>query len=417
MLHSKLVSLLKALTRKEKSLLSRFVNSPVYNQHKEVIALCNYLLSLPEFTEKNTSKQKLHDHLFPKSKFDDLRLRHVCSYFLQVCETCLGFIEEQKNEDQQQINLLRAYRKHGLQKHFVNDFLLIEKTPPAHSKKSTIYFLNRSQIFHEAQHSNFYDTSLSINFLKQSDSDLTVFFALSKLKKACYFLSFASVNNASKPALIHEVLSFVEQFELGKQALLDCYYCAYRAIEFPEQRPFFLLLKEKILTLAMQIEREELKELLALTILFCEQRIAEGASIFERDLFEIYLTGLTNEAFIDNEILSYSYQKKIVDLGLRLFEYEWVLAFINESKAINEKTLKEDVFLLNTAKLLFAQSNFNACLEKLSLLSDQSFELQIEAKKLIANCYVALQDSKKEKLVNQQLKHLLKKHPGGVPVS
>lgn len=417
MLQSKLVSLLNALTRKEKALLSRFVNSPVYNQHKEVVALSNYMLSLNEFTEKNTSKQRLYSHLFPKSKYDDLRLRHVCSYFLQVCEMCLGFLEAQKNEDQQQLNLLRAYRKHDLQKHFANDFLTIEKTQIADSKKSTNYFLNRSQIFHEALCSGIYDKPHRLNFLKQSDEDLTVFFAISKLKKGCSFLSFASVNNTPKPALLHEVLSFVEQSELGKQPLLDCYYCAFRAFEFPEQRPFFLLLKEKITSLALHIEREELKEILAMAILFCEQRIAEGASVFERDLFEIYLTGLANEAFIDNENLSYSYQKKIIELGLRLFEYEWVDAFINECKAINEKTLKEDIFLLNTAKLNFAQSNFNDCLQRLSLLSNQSLELQIEAKKLTANCYASLQDFKQEKLVHQQIKQLLKNVVGRVGVS
>ena len=140
MLQSKLLILLEALNRKEKALLNRFVNSPVYNQHKEVIALSNYLLSLQDFTERNTSKQRVYAHLFPKSKYDDLRLRHVCSYLLQVCESCLGFIEYQNNAELHQLNLLSAYRKHALQKHFVNDFLLVEKSTLVESKKTRTTF-------------------------------------------------------------------------------------------------------------------------------------------------------------------------------------------------------------------------------------------------------------------------------------
>ncbi|MBK9477359.1 MAG: hypothetical protein IPP56_04090 [Bacteroidetes bacterium] len=409
MLQSKLLILLKALNRKEKALLNRFVNSPVYNQHKEVIALSNYLLSLQDFTERNTSKQRVYAHLFPKSKYDDLRLRHVCSYLLQVCESCLGFIEYQNNAEQHQLNLLSAYRKHALQKHFVNDFLLVEKSTLVESKKNTNYFLYHSKIFHEAQFSGYYERLNSLDYLKKSDENLTLFIVLNKLKNGCYLLSSATANTTPKPVFIEEALSFAEQYDLNKLPILDCYYCAYRAFEYPDQRPFFTLFKDKIASLAVTIEHEELKEMLGLAVRFCERRIEEGASVFERDLFEIYLLGLANEAFIENEKLGYSFQKKIIDLGLRLSEYEWVLAFINECNAINEKALKEDIFLLHTAKLHFAQSTISDCLQKLCRLSNQSLELQIEAQKLVVKSYENLKDSKQEKLANQQLKQLIKK--------
>lgn len=408
MLHSKLIDIFSVLDKKEIKLLSKFIYSPVYNQHKEVTALFEYLLGLEKFTPENLSKQLVYKIIFPKSNYDDLRLRHVISYLLRVCEECLAHLEYQKDENQYRINLLRAYRNRALSKHFENDLLLLKKSTRGTAKKSANSYFAFAQINAEAFASALARNQLETGYLEESDKALNYYFLLTKLKNGCKQLVYSKALSQAQD-LIKEVLLVVEKGKLTAFPEIETYYCAYRAFEYPAEFSFYKLFKEKLSTHALRFEQEELKELFMLTIQFCKNQIAENKTEYIRELFEIYLHGLASEALLNNQKLSFETQKSIVDIGLQLNELNWVNDFIHDSKHLTDKAYGEELYRLNTAKVFYCKQNYSACL---NLLNEDRFKtalIHLEAQQLKLLALQANNDSSQWKIENQKLKELLKK--------
>ena len=407
MLHSKLIDILSVLDKKEMKLLAKFIYSPVYNQHKEVTALFDYLIGLDKFTEENLDKQLVYKKLFPKTSYDDLRLRHVISYLLRVCEDCLSFIEYRKEENQNKINLLRAYRNRLLNKHFDNDLLLLKKATRGTAKKSANNYFSFAQINAEAFASSVAKEKPEVAYIEESDRALNYYFLLSKLKNGCRQLIYNAANFAQQD-LIKEVLSVVEKGNLNGYPEIEIYYCAYRAFEYPQEFSFYKLFKDKLSAHALRLEQEELKELFGLSIAFCKKQIEAKHSNFVRELFEIYLHGLASEALLKNEKMSFETQKSIVDIGLQLNEISWVNDFITDSKQLTDKSIRDELFRLNSAKVQYAKENYMA---GLNLINEERFKstgILIEAQMLKLKILQKLNNNSQFKIENQKLKTWLK---------
>jgi hypothetical protein len=406
MLHSKLIDIFTVLDTKELKLLRKFVNSPVYNQHKDVIRLFDYIVSLDKFTEEKLKKELVYRVVFNKGKYDDLRLRHVVSYLLRICEACLEYIESQKNTQLFRLNLLKAYRKRSLTKHFLNDMLLQKKISRDASKKGASSFLLSSQINEEAYSVSLSNASPEQHYLLNAENAVTNYYLLTQLKLACKLLAFEPHASTENFILLAAIVAYLRETNLSQQPEIDTYYTAFLAFEHPEDTGLYARFKEKISVHALRFEEQELYELFSLAIQYCKNKIQAGALEFERELFDVYLYGLSSEAMLHNQTLSFEMQKSIVDIGLRLREFSWVSDFVSDSKHLTDKTYREELFRLNTAKIHFAKSNFKSCL---SLLNEQKIKnplLQIEAQMLLIKTLKELNELTQLRLEQKKLKAL-----------
>lgn len=362
MINSKLIDLFSNLTKQESKLLDKLIYSPAFNQHKDVTALYEYLISLPRFKEDNLDPKIVFKHIFPKEKYNDLRLRHVISYLLKIGEDCLVQNDLAKQEMEYRRILLKAYRQHGLYRHFKNDLLLLKKTSKAQIKSSKDNLLSIARINSEAYEASQLIAENGQEFLLEADSSHDLFFISSKLKIACEKLLHKLV--LEDDLLLQSIVQKIEQQKLTKNPLIDCYYSAYRAYSNPINSLFFRNFKEKIGVHSPFLEKEEIKSLLALAIQFCQERLKENLQEFDSELFEIYLHGLATEALLINQKLSYNHQKNIVDLGLKLQEITWVEDFISETYQLTEKSLQKELYRLNNIKVKIARKQYLTALEQ-----------------------------------------------------
>ncbi len=409
MLYSKLIDVFSVLDSKEIKLLRKFVYSPLYNQHKDVCVLFEHIVGLDKYTEENLNKQVVYKALFPKSNYNDLRLRHVVSYLLRVCEACLAHMESQKDASTNRLNLMKAYRKRNLRKHFENELLLYKKAGGDSAKKDAGYYLNSAQLKAEVFDALFLDKKTRITNLSEADAALSFYFILSKLKNRCKLLAEMPDSLDSKISLLQEIKTLIKAENLLRFPEIDIHYHAVLAFEYREEISFFKLFKEKLSIHSQYIEFNELKELFSLAIQYCQSKLSQGETEFRRDLFELYLHGLASEALLNEQRLSLETQKNIVEIGLSFDEITWVKDFISDSKHLTDKSYCEELFQLNTAKVHFAKKNYKGCLTALAEIKTKNNWIAIDSKQLKIKVLSELKDTVQQKSEMRQLKSLLQK--------
>ncbi len=410
MVNSKLIDLLSSLNSKEIKLISKLIYSPAYNQHKDVVTLFEYISQLNKFTIENLDRKTVFSKVFPKERYNDLKLRHVISYLLRVCEDGLVHQEVFSHELHYQITLLKGYREHGLSRHFKNDLLLLKKNNQSNTKWSRNSYHSYAQIYAEAAQAENNNTKLSATYLQESDRLLNYYFVLSKLKNACGILAADAEIDLQINSLFNEVIRMVEKDNLLQRPEIECYYFAFWAFKQADQMRYFRLFKEKICTHAERLEKEELKELFALAIQFCTKKVAQYETEYEAELFEIYLHGLATEALLNNQKLSYQAQKNIVDLGLKLHEITWVQDFITDSKQLTDKAFREELFLFNSAKLAAARNDLKTAL---ALVPEEKIKHQVIIHDVLLfriTLWEILGNASEQKRAQNKLKVILKKN-------
>ena len=94
MYDSKLLEIFRKLNSEEIRKLKKFVVSPYFFQHDDVVKLYEYLFSKKYLSENNTNRTKIFTALYGNIPYDDARLRYITSLALDVLEQ---FFQTEKN--------------------------------------------------------------------------------------------------------------------------------------------------------------------------------------------------------------------------------------------------------------------------------------------------------------------------------
>jgi hypothetical protein len=98
MYKSKLIKIYSNFNRSEKTLFKKWVNSPVHNQHKDVLLLFEFIFSKRgHFTALSITKEKAYQFIYAAS-YNDLRLRHLMSLAVTILEKFVRFLIQDSND-------------------------------------------------------------------------------------------------------------------------------------------------------------------------------------------------------------------------------------------------------------------------------------------------------------------------------
>ena len=111
--NTKLLRLYSILSKHELVQLGKVVYSPALNKHQDVNNLYEFIRANKATPEKIT-KPRVFEAVFPHQQYDDLKLRHVCSYLLKVIENMLTGNELAKDSEGGKVQLFRAYKQKEL---------------------------------------------------------------------------------------------------------------------------------------------------------------------------------------------------------------------------------------------------------------------------------------------------------------
>ncbi len=396
MLQSKLIRLLKTLSKEEWTALNAFIHSPFHNKHLKVRKLFLYLYDLKTFNTNNLNETHICSILFEKSNPNSKKqFNHVKSYLFKAVEAFLIYQEGQNDQKKIDKITLQMYRKRGMEKMFRSTLQKINKKQTQGSYRNSAFFEHQFKIELETYAWQEHQTKRGEMDLQALSDTLDTAFIIEKLKHSCTLLSHQAVyKTAYETGLLDAVLAYIVQNNLLKTPAIAIYYHSYHALKNPENLIHFQTLKSLIKKFAALFPPEELKSIYVLTINFCIRQINLGNPVFFKESFDLYKEGLSNKALLDNGRLSRWTYKNIVASGLVLQEFEWIEYFIHHYKDYVTEIYQESVYQYNLAQLHYYRKEHGKAMELLLRVNEKDLLLLLSAKTLLCKIYYELNEIK-----------------------
>ena len=324
---TKILEWLHAFDADEIREFRKFVRSPYFNEHKAVIQLLDLLLSPCH------DKASIWAEIFPGLPYDDLRLRHLSSLLLALCERFVAVQGLTANPTHMQVECLAFLRRKGTAK--LKSFTAGKFQRQRNARKdlgSVNAFLHTYRFEAELQDAVQDDEQRSgTDVLTPVIGQLDNYYFLSKLKYACTQLNNARVvGKDTANVLILEIRHLLQQSDPFQPALLGLYNALFSMLSAPEDLQSYARFREMLDLLGPNLPDEEAADVYTFTMNHCIGRINAGQQHFLKALFGLYQTALQRGFLFQNTHLSPWNYKNITVTGLRLGEFEWVERFIHD---------------------------------------------------------------------------------------
>lgn len=374
MKNSKIIGLLGKLSTRERSRFREYVYSPYFNKHTVVRELATYILSYaPDFDSDDLQKERIFEHLFPNTVYDETPIYTYASNLLDLLNDFIAQEELEKEPIQKKLYTLRGLQKLEHPKQFkqaTKQHLLLQKK----------YAFPDNELFF--QQYLFYE-ELDINFLKQArrqydknlqakNNSLDLFYLETKLKTACDMWSRNLVVQANYECWgIKQVLKQVEErWEYYKN--YPSIVLHYQILQMLQSNDFdyYMQVKTSLQTYLNSFSKTALQAMYDYAINFCIRQLNSGNQAFYQEFFDLHRILLEQEILMQNGHISEWDYTNIATVGIKLKEFEWVEQFIQDYKKWVDKDIRENAFVYNLAYLYYSSERYQ---DTLGLLYEVSF--------------------------------------------
>lgn len=390
MINSKLIQLYSALNKEEKTLLKKWVCSPVHNQHSEVVQLFDFLFSKKKITTRVLAKEKVFKAIYPTKEYDDLRLRHLMSLGVGLLEDFVGFLMQRKNKILQKKHLIDFYEERNLNKLLVRELKKMETLQEKQTLRDQRYYYHH----HDLELKKFYFFTRkdrigahNIPALLETHSILMV---LEVLENACVAANTHHIDrrNNYKVLFLEEVLKVIEEGTYKDIFAVQLYYNAYRCATFTEDNSYFYTLSDLLLKAQGKVQREYILNIYHIAINYCIRKVNTTSDVlFRNKLFALYQLGIQNDWLLEYGVLDRFSYKNIVSLGLLLREIDWVEQFIKEYTYLVEEEHRSNYHRFVQLLLAYEKGENEKALQLLSQTEFDDLFLNIAIKNIQIKIY------------------------------
>lgn len=395
MIKSKLIQIFKQLDVRELNRLEKYIQSPFFNKHQDVLRLLEYLVDFaPDFEHPQLQKKAVIKAL--ELEDNTKHFYHITSYLLELVCDFLAYLEQEKNKLQRKSYTIKALRKRGLKKQIPASIRQFKTL-----KKSSL--ISESQLYLEQY--TFFD-ELDALFLEQSSSvldenvqlksnHLDLFYLSSKLKIACDMLSRSSIIKADytchlMPELMHYLEQHLEQY--NAYPIISLYYKVHQMLT-EKEATYYYTLKNALLQEAPQLTTEEAKSMYDYAENYCIRKINSGQANYYQEFLDLYKVQLAQGTLLKEGYLSEQDYKNIVTAGVRTKDYDWTEAFIHNNKRALKASVRENAFIYNLAAFYYATKQYTKALRALNNVDFTELTYHLGAKDIQLKIYYDLGES------------------------
>ncbi len=345
------------------------------------------------------------------------RFSHVKTKMVQLLEQYLVYSEFLKDTVQQEIYLLRALRKDGLEQGFEQGFEKITKN----IGKQTLYFdnIHYTEYKINEEYSRYYSgrfREFSEEF-NVSKNELNYAFLSQNMRMLCVSLNSNRRNEAAITQLDIHLVEFTKKLLENNEneipidiKLYYYYYTMYSDLNTENYRElcaisytkFKLLLISVIEERSVQFNALELKELIELTFNFCVVIFNKGRdSQYVDDLFRYYEISLKGGYIFENGVLQNSNFVNILKVSIALNKLDWTRAFVTTYSEKLAKRFRKDFSAYAETQILIKEGNMTKAVALLEegKLKWKDIYIQLEIRRILLKFYYNNNPDKLENLL------------------
>lgn len=398
MKQSKLLQVLRQLDKKEQKRFGKYLHSPFFNKHADVLALYELLLEFaPNFEDERLQTSWVLDQL--QQQRPDMtakQLHHVNSYCLELLSDFIAYTEWEQDPIASKYYSLRGFRKRSLTKQsntIIRQYQQLQNRQNNHSARQ---YFQQYQFFDELdarfleQQQRIYDDNLQLK-----NNYLDVFYLSAKLKLACDMASRNIVIKADYECYLMEVVQPYLSNDWERYAAyptIEVYYKLWQLLTQPQQQSYADL-KACLLRVSPQIAPNEAKEMYDYAENYCIRQINSGQSTYYKEFLDLYKSQLDLGLLFKGGYLEERDYKNIVTAGIRLKDYVWTERFIRSNKKYLKEEVQENAFIYNLAALYYAKRQYTQALRSLHAVEFTDITYHLGAKDIQLKSYYELNES------------------------
>ncbi|MBL7826895.1 MAG: hypothetical protein JNJ57_09720 [Saprospiraceae bacterium] len=367
----------------EKRDAKRFLNSPFFNQRKDLIDLFELYCHAPD-----TGKVMAWQLVVGAETYDDQKFRLLQSYLFKLLEKYLSTKELLSDEASEKLALLAAYRKRNATDAFQHARKSLEKKLAYSPYRNGQFHETQFKLLWETHQLNYIQNPTDNALLKELSRASDIQYLSQKLRLICLLAAHQSVyQNSDRLDDDQSVLALASKEEYCNLPAVSIYLLCYNMLTEPDKETHFQQFKSFLISKSGHFSGSEMHGLFILAINYCIRKINAGQDTYSKQVLELYQIGLEKTYLFENDQLSRFTYYNIVAIGIQTGELEWVRYFINEYKNRLEKKFRESMFSFNLARLEYALRNFGFVLELLQKANYRDILLNLSAKTLLLKTY------------------------------
>lgn len=390
MVDSQLVKVFQTLNPKELKLLRKWVTSPFHNQRDDVICLFDYLTKNNRLQNVDAlKKEKAYKKIFPKTPFDDAKIRQTMHFLLKCVEEFLSFEELTKDQVQKEIALARSYRRKGLNKPFEKTLKKAEKSQQTLSLRDVNYFQNKYELQKELySYLTAQRRTPQINWQEINDT-LDTSYLINKLYNSCLIVvQKRLIKSEYDSGILPAIINYLEDSPLLEVPAISIYYHMYKSYTSPEHpEQYFFTLRERIINSRHLFTHSENREMLLMAINFCISRMNRGDTEFNKVALDLYKFGTAFGLLLDNQKISRWTFQNIVATASALKDFDWAFKFVNDYSKYLSTADQSNIVHLSKAKIYYAQEKYDESMQELRLVKENDLLLNLSARHTLLKIY------------------------------
>ena len=373
---SKVITILKSLTKEEFKNFGRFVKSNFFNTDKNIISFYEYLKKwYPDFTSNRLAKEKVFHSLFPCVPYSDGKMRNLMSKMYGILEHYLIELEMKMNSDKREELLINALKARNVEDVYKKKVINIIESLDADSVKSANYYLSSSNLFQNLYfHSNIVSTFIPQELLQKSIINHELYYQITKLKLEAEMAN-ATVSHPSNVSKLETIAS------ISDNILIDLFSKIIKLHETESEAQYLEIknsLSENISLLSLFDKKFVLKHLLEFSI----RKIRINAGRFYQETFELYKIGHEHLLLATNNVLSYTTFLNIVTTAARVKKFIWVEDFIKNNVHMLPVENRHEVCSLGFAYVYFYRRKYWEAIKSVSNISFKNTLYQLISKSI-----------------------------------
>ncbi|MGH1435785.1 MAG: hypothetical protein ACRBG0_15170 [Lewinella sp.] len=394
---SKLIKNISDLPAKARQRFKVYVNSPYFNQHEKTIVLLDYIYKYLGTNKKKLAREVVFKKLFPGETYSEQLLFNTMSSLKKLLH---GFLAQQRYEEQDFVEDLFLLES----TYYNNQFDLLKNRAKQLDRKMNKHPYQDAQHYYTqfkylnvmAYYKNQHEDRNKANLLQQLTDKLDRYFMLEKLRHSCQLTAHEILSNSQFDySFLDELITYYlkEKDRFEEDTSIHLYYTILMSLRDDDNPAYYQDLK---LLLQEQVHRfspHEQRDLYSYANNYCVRQINKGAQNFQKELFELYQAGLSNELIFTNGLLNEWNYKNITVLGCILGEFEWTEYFLENYKERLPEKPRENSYNYNMAHLNYSKQRYNEALDHLLLVRFSDVTYHLNYNNLLLATYYALGDT------------------------
>lgn len=370
---TKLIKLLKTLSKEEYLRFGKFLRSPFFNTKPALIEFYERLKRHhPTFDSPRLKIEKLWAHVFPDKAFTEQKFRQLCSDLGKLAERYLIQLELEQPENKTTHLLIRSLRRR-------NEYDLFEKQIKTRIElldetviKDATWYKERMELLEYHYFHPLYNKQAKKDdkLMKLMDS-MDAYFLFQKMKVG---IGLVNQQKILKQDYDIRFLAILEEDKGGgfleDNLLYQLYQTSFDLLQKGDEFDFFKI-EELLFNNHLELKLDDQKLFFFNGLNYAVGKLNQGESKFGKELLKWYKFGLSKEILFPKGLISVSTFQNIIHVSCQNKEFDYVKDFIESYQFHLKEELRKESVAYGWGLFYFYQKKLD---EAISILIKENWE-------------------------------------------